>query len=68
MYEMDDLVVNGNGRLIASLLAINENGQITGQLRNGMGIRLDPILDSPEPGVLWLCGAGCALMMARRRS
>ncbi|MFN7936918.1 MAG: hypothetical protein U0R19_26590 [Bryobacteraceae bacterium] len=64
MHIMDDLVVNLNGRQIGQLLAINESGQITGMLRNGIGIRLDPVV--PEPGPLGICGAGLALLFARR--
>ncbi|MBL8222777.1 MAG: hypothetical protein JNL62_26290, partial [Bryobacterales bacterium] len=61
MHVMDNLVVNANGRQIAALWAINDNGQITGMLRNGMGVRLDPV---PEPAAIELCAAGLALLFA----
>ncbi|MBL8177866.1 MAG: hypothetical protein JNK48_24520 [Bryobacterales bacterium] len=63
MHIMDNLVTNANGRRIASLWAINDNGQITGVLRNGMGVRLDPVV--PEPASIVLCAAGLALAIAR---
>lgn len=64
LYVMDDLVVNLNGRRIGQLLAINDNGQITGVLRDGTGIRLDPVV--PEPAALSLTALGFALLLARR--